>query len=71
MTIGVVVQCRDGKQRVSGRVTVGLEGSVAVWELEKEKGKGVGRCEVEKIKGMRRRVTIGGVVQCGDGQQRI
>ncbi len=39
MTIGVVVQCRDGKQRVSGRVTVSLEGSVAVWELEKEREK--------------------------------
>jgi hypothetical protein len=39
VTIGVVVQCRDGKQRVSGRVTVSLEGSVAVWELEKEREK--------------------------------
>ncbi len=28
--------------------------------IRKRKGKGVGRCEVEKIKGMRRRVTMGG-----------
>jgi hypothetical protein len=40
---------------------------VRQWELEKEKGEGVVRCE----KGMRRRVTIGGVVQCGDEQQRV